>query len=197
MGQIAIRPTADGYALTHVEDVGREGLSLHREPTDARRLATYDDAGGFRPLKTAPTLRHGWELIATDVAALRTALEGFYPAMLGTLLSFKAGELQCFDLNATLARQSGMYAITKRLTEGQADELISRVCCSPTGCLKTILWRISPERAISSLPPEKFDPAAAQFPASSASLPMLCAESCNLLVAAAREVVKKAAPPPE
>jgi hypothetical protein len=82
-------------------------------------------------------------------------------------------------------------------------------CRSNGGCLRTILWKRDQSGAIAStkLPKEKFDPTwdqvhAAYGPGSSAfaeatantgppaTVPLLCQEACNLLVAACRKVVK-------
>jgi hypothetical protein len=78
-----------------------------------------------------------------------------------------------------------MYAITRKITDDQAQAMIGGFCRSETGCLKKILWEIAPGLPVTSLPPEKFETAGAVD-----ELPLLCHESCNLLVAKAREVVK-------
>lgn len=192
IGEIAIEPRGANFELAHFQDAGRADLVAHSQPEDARTLGTYDDAGNFRPLKSAPTLRHGWKLVLADLASLRRALDFFYPAMLGTLLNHERGELAQVHLRETFARQSGMYAVTKKITDAQADELIGGLCTSDGGCLKTILWRIAPERPITSLPSKKYDPRATQPATSARAIPLLCSEACNLLVAKAREVVKRA-----
>jgi sirohydrochlorin cobaltochelatase len=174
IGQVAIRPHEDGFTLCHIDDRGRVDLALHTLPEDARKLATFDDAGNFRPLKTAPNLRHGWRLEIREAAALRRALDLFYPAMCGVLHSAERGELIPIALRETLSRQSGMYAITRKITDAQAVETITSVC---GGCLKVRLWEIG------AVTHNRFAPGAA--------LPMLCHEACNLFVAQARRVVKE------
>jgi sirohydrochlorin cobaltochelatase len=77
-----------------------------------------------------------------------------------------------------------MYRVTQRLTDAEAQALIARSCCSDGGCLKTILWRISPELPVNSLPVEKFTARGGD------EWPLLCHEACNILVAEARKVVK-------
>jgi hypothetical protein len=82
-----------------------------------------------------------------------------------------------------------MYAVTRRLTDEQAQTMVGEFCRSDGGCLKKILWAIEPGKPIETLPPGKFDPeevAACEWP-------LLCHEACNLLVAKAREVVKASA----
>ncbi len=198
IGQIAVTAAAGGgYSLRHREDGGRPAPDLRRyaSPEDATEIALYDDSGVYRPLKTAPSLRHGWSLELADTAALRLALDLFYPARLGALAAWREGRLPVTPLRETLARQSGMYRVTQRLTDEQADALVARVCRSDCGCLRTILWPRDAAGAPASplLPREKYDTGHDQtgLPAAGARvLPLLCQEACNLLVAAARSVVK-------
>lgn len=175
------------FELAHHADAERADLRLFNTPQAAREISKYDDAGNFRPLKTAPTLARGWKIaLPGDIPALRAALEEFYPAMLGTLLAHERGGLESVPLRETLGRQSGMYAVAKTITDSEADSLIGGFCRSDCGCLKTILWPIAPGAPVTSLPPEKFSPPGAPH------FPLLCPEACNFLVAAAREKVKAA-----
>jgi sirohydrochlorin cobaltochelatase len=187
MGEVLIRKVDGGYDLRHAADAARDDLPL----ADPREVALANEAGEYRPLKTAPDLRRGWRFIAATLQELRRALDLLYPAMLGVLLDFQRGELAPVPLRETLARQSGMYAVTKKLTDDQAQALIHDVCRSDGGCLKSILWRISEGVPVTTLPEAKFDPSINQSPLTVAPpLPMLCHEACNILVARAREVVK-------
>lgn len=189
-GQICITRASEGWELRHTEDAQREDLTTFSKYEDARALANLDDAGAFRPLKTAPNLRHGWRLVLPDAHAVCLALDYFYPAMVGVWLAHRDGEVTPVDLHDTLARQTGMYRITQKLTDEQAQRLIARQCRSNGGCLKTILWRIRENISVPLLPPEKFR--ADATPAG--ALPLLCQEACNFVVAAARKMVKDEAP---
>jgi len=175
------------YELRHHLDAHLDGLTLHAHPAAARDIALYDAAGNYRPLRTAPTLRRGWRLTLRTIEQLHEALDGFYPAMLAARLAFQQGRLAVTPLRETLNRQSGMYAVTRKITDSQADTLIGSFCRTDGGCLKTILWPIAPGLPVASLPPEKFEPSAG-----CGCIPLLCAEACNLLVAKARETVKGA-----
>ncbi len=198
IGQIRVTRLDDGHELRHRDDADRppERLAAHHDAEDAAALALYDDAGAYRPLKTAPNLRHGWRLVLPDARALRLALDLFYPARMGAWGRFQEGTLAVTPLRATLDRQTGMYRVAGKLTDEQADALVGRFCRSDGGCLRTILWpRDAAGRAASTrLPPEKFDPAHDQtggpLPAGADHIPLLCQEACNLLVAEARTVVK-------
>lgn len=186
MGELIVRGE---YELRHYMDAELEGLKLHTGPEAAREIALYDEAGDYRPLKTAPTLRRGWRMMLATIEELHEALDGFYPAMLAARLAFLQGRLGVTPLRETLNRQSGMYAVTKKIGDEQANGMIGGFCRSDGGCLKTILWPIAPGAPVTSLPAEKFDPNAG-----AARIPLLCAEACNLLVARAREIVKQNAP---
>ena len=193
IGEIAINCCTDGsFALVHRDDAGRPDLALHDNAESAIELARFDDAGNYRPLKTAPTLRHGWKLTAPNLADLRLALEHFYPGRLAAFFAFEGEELVTTPLRETLERQSGMYRIAAQIGDEQANDLIGNFCRSDRGCLRTILWRRDRAGTVpsSKLPVEKFDPAFDQTGKGEAVVPLLCQEACNLLVAAARTVVQ-------
>jgi sirohydrochlorin cobaltochelatase len=180
------------YELRHHLDAGLDGLVCHTLPAAARDIALYDAAGNYRPLKTGPTLRRGWRLALSTIEQLHEALDAFYPAMLAARVAHDQGRLAITPLRDTLNRQSGMYAVTKKITDAQADALIGSYCRSEggcPGCLKTILWPIASATPITTLPPEKLSPTFA-FGIQPSAFPLLCAEACNLLIAAARETVK-------
>lgn len=190
IGQVLITASGDGWDLRHEADAGREDLAPFNRWEEARQIANVDDAGAYRALKTAPTLRHGWRLLLPDAHSVRLALEYFYPAMAGVWLARRAGELHPVDLRETLGRQTGMYRITQKLTDEQAQRLVAKQCRSNGGCLKTILWRIGEGVSVPLLPPEKF-----RVEEHPDTIPLLCHEACNFLVAAARKMVKDEAPP--
>ena len=185
IGQLTIMPEGEGFVLHHCEDCQEAELVETKGAEAVRMIARNDEAGQYRPLKSAPDLRRGWLVRVGDVEELRQVLDYFYPAAIGLLSAYRNGRLEPVDLCETTARQTGMYAITKSMTDFEADQMIGRFCSSRGGCLRTILWQLHPGRPIRSLPPEKFDPEAAD------GLPILCAEACNLLVAEARKIIKR------
>ncbi len=202
IGQLAFLPAPEhgGFELRHYEDrdAAPESLTLHQDPEEAPALALHDDSGNYRPLKTAPNLRHGWRLVLSRIPALRLALEGIYPARFGAWVARQEKRLEVTPLRRTLGRQTGMYRITQKLSDEQADALIGRFCRSDGGCLRTILWPRDDAGtpASTQLPPEKFDPAHDQTGRGEPGvLPLLCQEACNLLVAEARTVIKSAPAP--
>jgi sirohydrochlorin cobaltochelatase len=183
LGQVRIFPDC---RLCHLDDSEGSDLANFTDPHDAIEIARYDDAGNYRPLKTAPNLRHGWQLRLKSVEEVTLALDFLYPAALGTALAFTRRTLNHVDLRQTLARQTGMYAVTKRISDEQADATILRTCNHEYGCIRRILWSISPGH------PTPFSLRRSEVPCSNDELPILCAEACNLLVAAARKTVKSA-----
>jgi sirohydrochlorin cobaltochelatase len=184
VGQVLIRRHADGWELRHEADADSANLATYQGTAAARALANLDDAGAYRPLKTAPNLRRGWVLMARDARELRKAIDTLYPAMIGLWVAQRAGEVEPVHLRETLARQTGMYRVTQKITDPQAQDLVGRVCEPRGGCIKTVLWRLAPDMPITSLPAEKF------VAPSRECLPLWCHEACNILVAEARKTVK-------
>ena len=206
-GQILVRKTSTSeFVLSHREQEAADQLKVFRNAEDAIEIAKYDDTGNYRPLKTAPNLRHGWRLELDTLEELQRALDYFYPGRLAVFNAWKKGRLQTTPLRETLDRQSGMYRVAAKISDSQIDDLVAGFCRSEGGCLRTILWKRDRDRAIAStkLPKQKFDPAYDQARVSSrgpvgdanashseaATVPLLCQEACNLLVAECRKVVK-------
>jgi sirohydrochlorin cobaltochelatase len=206
-GQILVQKREGaGFVVSHRDDESLDQLQTYRDAEDAIEIAKYDDAGNYRPLKTAPNLRHGWRLELATVAELRRALDYFYPGRLAVLAAWKSGSLKTTALRETLGRQSGMYRVAAKISDQQISDLVADFCRSGNGCLRTILWKRDRNGGIAStkLPKEKFDPSYDQATACSrrpagdsrashkkaATVPLLCQEACNLLVAECRKVVK-------
>lgn len=197
MGQLVIRAEKEGFTLRHRGDEGRDDLRMYGGEQEGAEIARFDDAGKYRALKTAPNLRHGWELRVASVGELRGALDHFYPGRLAVLFAHLAGRLQTTPLRATLNRQSGMYRAASRVSDEEIDRIVFRVCRTDAGCLRSILWKRDVAGAIPSLklPPEKFDAACDQAtqikPGTEPTLPLLCQEACALLIGECRNAVKK------
>jgi sirohydrochlorin cobaltochelatase len=217
LGQILVeKREGAGFVVSHRDDASLKKLPTHRDAEDAVEIAKYDDAGNYRPLKTAPNLRHGWRLELATVEELRRALDYFYPGRLAVFAAWKSGYLKTRPLRETLNCQSGMYRVAAKISDPQINDLVADFCRSDSGCLRTILWKRDRNGVIAStkLPKEKFDPVYDQVTACSrrragasrvshppsprfgvagseaATVPLLCQEACNLLVAECRKVVK-------
>jgi sirohydrochlorin cobaltochelatase len=192
IGQLELSPWDRGFALCHRDDVGRCDLRQHQLDA-AFEIAKFDDSGNYRPLKTAPNLQHGWKMCINNAPELQQAIDAIYPGRLAILHTFESGEVVTTPLRETLNRQSGMYRVAARISDAQADALIGNFCRSDGGCLRTILWKRDERGTVPStkLPKEKFDPTYDQTGRGEKSIPLLCQEPCNLLVAACRGAVKK------
>jgi DR2241 stabilising domain/4Fe-4S iron-sulfur cluster binding domain len=216
-GQILVTNGDDGtFVLLHRDDASLDKLPTYRDAEDAIEIAKYDDAGNYRPLKTAPNLRHGWRLELATVEELRRAMDYFYPSRLALFAAWKNDWLKTTALRETLDRQSGMYRIAAKISDPQINDLVADFCRSDSGCLRTVLWKRDRNGLIAStkLPKEKFDPAWDQAAARPtqvgtsrcdvrtaqravptshslpATVPLLCQEACNLLVAECRKMAK-------
>jgi len=181
LGQVRI---SGHYVLSHREDADLAAAQVFRDPHDAIEIARHDDEGRFRPLKTAPNLRRGWRLELNTTEQILMALDFLYPAVIGATRQFESGELEAVPLRRTLERQSGMYTVVKKISAEQAQELIAKTCSPQNGCLKKILWPIDQDDSS----PLRVGPSGIFL--RTPEIPMLCAEACNLLVAAGRKVVK-------
>ena len=220
-GQILVQKTDHStFVLSHRDDVSLDHLQTYGNAKDAIELVKFDDAGNYRPLKTAPNLRHGWRLELDTIEELRRALDYFYPSRLAVFGAWKIDCLQTTALRETLDRQSGMYRVAAKISDTQINDVVADFCRSDSGCLRTILWKRDQGGAIAStkLPKEKFAPASDQAAARPiyvgtsrcdvrtaqravptshslpATLPLLCQEACNLLVSECRKVVKDEKP---
>jgi sirohydrochlorin cobaltochelatase len=191
IGQLEISAAAGGFFVCHRDDVGRDDVAP-REIESVFEIAKFDDSGNYRPLKTAPNLRHGWKIFVNNPAELQQAVDAIYPGRVAVLHALGSGELVTTSLRETLSRQSGMYRVAAKISDQQIDDLVGNFCRSDGGCLRTILWKRDDKGTVPStkLPPEKFDPAHDQIGKGEKCIPLLCQEACNLLVAACREKVK-------
>jgi sirohydrochlorin cobaltochelatase len=191
LGELEFVETSAGYRLYHWADRNfLDEARIYRSAEDARQIAKYDPAGVYRPLKGAPNLPRGWLLELATIDDLKRALDYFYPSAIATLLGYQSGTAHPVSLRQTLNRQTGMYRITRKLSDDQAKRLVKEFCRSDGKCLRTILWGLAENRAPDFLPSSKSDLAFDQTGQKRPALPILCLEACNLLVAAARATLK-------
>lgn len=82
-GQVLCQREGEGFELRHRADAqtpGKELQALSREALEDWLL--YDEAGQYRPLRTAPNLRQGWRLWVPEEEELLAALETLYPGLM-------------------------------------------------------------------------------------------------------------------
>jgi sirohydrochlorin cobaltochelatase len=200
MGEIVVWRDQGGFILSHRDDKERYDLNVTRDAETAIQIVKLDDCGNYRPLKTAPNLRHGWRMELPGLDDVIGALDYFYPGRLAVFAAWGKGQLKTTTLRQSLGRQSGMYRVAANISDDQLNDVVAGLCRSNGGCLRTILWKRDAGglTASTKLPPEKFDAAYDQAqlcgkrpPAANATvIPLLCQEACNLLVAECRKAVK-------
>ncbi|RQG90255.1 hypothetical protein EA462_09755 [Natrarchaeobius halalkaliphilus] len=161
------------YELRHVDDDGaqREDLEALDEPRDARDIATTDENGRYRPLKTAPTLESGW--VFADLAGddLVEAVDFLYPATIANWHRERRGNLDVDHWLETAERQTGIYDVVDELPR-EAVEWMAEACCVDSQCLRRREWEYEEDAELD------VDGGDGQFP---------CREPCSLVIAAARK----------
>ena len=172
-GQVLVRPaTPAGYALRHLDDADANGLRVYEDPRAAREIAKLTEAGEYRPLKSSPNLRRGWELRVEDARALATAMNYLYPAGVVHWYLHRKERLEITSFRQNAARQSGIYKRIQRLSdEGVQDA--ARACCEDAVCLKKTLWEVDEGT------PLAMDRGSGEIP---------CPEPCSVFVSFARRV---------
>ncbi len=172
-GQVSVRQTpAGGYVLRHIDDAQTGGLEGSEDPRAAREIARLTENGEYRPLKSSPNLRRGWELRVADERGLATAMDYLYPAGVVHWYLHREGRLSFTSFRQNAARQSGIYKRTQRLSDrGVLDA--ARACCEDAVCLKKTLWDVDEEM------PLGIDRGQGKIP---------CPEPCSIFVSFVRRV---------
>lgn len=193
VGEVRVEKVAGGKVdIRHRLDRGRTDLESFTNPRQARELAKRDSSGVFRPIKSAPSLKRGWQLRLNNPREALEALDYLYPAAIGLWNAWLNGQLYHTHLREFFGRQTGMYRITGRIPDEGAARVVAETCNSETGCLRKILWSLDENRPIDSMPAEKFQIPAEEICSEEGwELPLLCLEPCSLLTAAARREAKR------
>nr|WP_165875304.1 DR2241 family protein [Natrarchaeobius chitinivorans] len=161
------------YDLWHVDDAGTDvsDLEVYDDPRDAREIATTDDDGRYRPLKTAPTLPSGWAFTGLSGDELVDAVDFFYPATVANWHRERLGDLDVDHWLETARRQTGIYDVIDELPR-DAVEWMAEACCVDSQCLRRREWQYADDDELA------VDGGEGAFP---------CREPCSLVVAAARK----------
>ncbi len=173
-GQVRVKDVGGSgrYVLHHVEDDETPGLAVHEDPRAAREISKTTEAGEYRPLKSSPNLRRGWELHVSGARDLTVAMNLLYPAAIVHWHLYREGRLRTTSYRENAARQSGIYKRVQRLSdEGVQDA--ARACCEDAVCLKKTLWDVDGET------PLEMDRGEGEIP---------CPEPCSVFVSFARRV---------
>jgi hypothetical protein len=179
LAQVLIQRVGAGFSLCHVQDRGLNPVSLTTfAPEDARAVSLNTASGEFRPLKCAPTLRHGWRITAKTNAELATALDRLYPGAIADWHAAQTENPPVTHYREYAERQTGMFRIAAKLNDAQAAEVI-RATCTESLCLKRRLWTV---------------PGLAPDAAEAKSL-VPCLEPCAVLMENARKAARALSQP--
>lgn len=172
IAQVLVKRTAGGFELRHVRDARADVGELKAvRPTDARKIANFNAAGEYRPLKSTPDLPSGWMVRANSAEELEEALDHFYPNALADRFALNQTPPPITGYRQFTARQTGMYRITTFLEDRDLSRVIENLCT--TKCLKQRLWTSG---QITTDAPEK------------SAIP--CLEPCAILLENARKEVR-------
>lgn len=191
IGQVRISSLDTSYLLRHVEDSDVSDLATWHQAEDARAIARLDEAGGFRPIKTAPNLKRGWQLQLGSLSDVQLALEFFYPAALGMAYAAQQGTLKPVPLRDLLGRQTGMYRFANGITDEQACQIIGKCCANASKCLRRIVFSLDARQNLSGPASDKLGDKAGHAAGLDQSISLLCMEACNHIVSAARKVARE------
>jgi hypothetical protein len=174
IGQVRVCRRERGYELRHVADHDKAVAELKQcRVEEAREIAQSTEAGVFRPLKSAPTLRRGWQIMAASDGELGMALDRLYPGVIADLYATLQRPPPATDYRELTSRQTGMYRITNLLSDLDAAAMV-RKCCAREFCLKRRFWDAA------GLAPEAIEDKTV----------MPCLEPCPILLEFARKVVR-------
>jgi len=171
-GQVLVRPTAPGYSLRHRDDLDVANLELHEDPRSAREIAKLTEDGEYRPLKSSPNLRRGWEIRVPDARELAIAMNYLYPAGIVHWHLHGEGKLEVTNFRENAARQSGIYKRIQRLSDKGVQDA-ARACCEDAVCLKKTLWDVDERTAL------EMERGEGEIP---------CPEPCSVFISFARRV---------
>ena len=172
-GQVVARPVpSGGYALRHVDDARVDNLAVSEDPRAAREIARLTEGGEYRPLKSSPNLRRGWELRVADARALATAMNYLYPAGVVHWHLNREGRLGLTGFRENAARQSGIYKRVQRLSD-EGVQNAGSACCEDAVCIKRTLWDVD------ETTPLGIERGEGEIP---------CPEPCSIFVSFARRV---------
>lgn len=172
--QVLIQREASGFALRHLKDRNADLATLKTiKIEDLRKLAMFDSAGQFRPLRSAPDLVTHWICSCKTEDELARAIQDLYPGSIPDWYAVQNEVPPATNYREFTNRQTGMYRLTQFLTDAQAAQVI-RACCDVRFCLKRRFWTVD------GLP----------LDASETKSEIACLEPCAILLELARKATR-------
>lgn len=139
--EVLIESAGNEFSLRHVADRNTPANQLTRITIpEARKLATFNAAGQFRPLRSSPDLARGWMLTCPTAHDLWRTMQELYPGSIPDWFAAQSGAAPT-NYREFTNRQTGMYRIASMLTDTQASQ-VTRAACHPRFCLKQRLWTV-------------------------------------------------------
>jgi len=147
-------------------------LAVHEAPRAAREIAKLTEEGEYRPLKSSPNLRRGWEIRVPGTGELAVAMNYLYPAGIVHWYLHREDRLEITNFRENAARQSGIYKRIQRLSDGGVRKA-AWACCEDAVCLKQTLWDVDGKT------PLEMERGEGEIP---------CPEPCSVFISFARRV---------
>ena len=91
----------------------------------------------FRPLATSTDLPGGWHVKIESPEMIHAVVETVYPGAIADWVAHQNGELVFNSLEATAARQTGMYRRLDELSQEKRSALVEGICGS---CVRHPTW---------------------------------------------------------
>lgn len=175
LGELTI--VRDGEAAV-IRGPGRGDARIPPDPDAVRDFVSQDASGRYRPLASARSLPHGWQVTCETSSDLAAVVDAIYPLALAHVEQWRAGSLRVIPLADTLSRQTARYAVSNELTPAGRDATAESLCGR---CVKQPLWRRPSD-------PPPIDAPLQTIP---------CPEPCSVLVSLCREAAlwEKTMPP--
>lgn len=174
IGNVAIKKNEKGYRLFNKADSASSGLKeVAFDEIAIDLLARTNDAGKYRPLRSAPDLVRGWMISNISEDQLWIALEILQPGAIEQHFLALDEKLETCHFIELASRQSGIYKKIENLTEEQVKSLSQKIC--GMGCVQNPVWKFA-----------KNSDAILEKPNPDFNIP--CPEPCNWFLENARRI---------
>lgn len=136
IGEVIVKKQGDSYSLQGPSCQGEDSESPC-SMEEFRQFVRVDDAGRYRPLSGAKSLRQGWYRKNLSWAQLIECIDVVYPQALTHLEQARNGLLRTPSLPDVLSRQTGNYARARNLSK-RGVALCSELLCG--SCVRNPCW---------------------------------------------------------
>lgn len=147
-GQVRITSShGEGWCLGHVDDDAEDPDLVRLEDLESlRRWCREDEAGGYRSLSTALTLRSGWRFEVANIIQCGAALDAIYPGRLAEQSRLQHPPTAVPSLRQVAERHTGAFGNIKSLSDAQLQAVVDRVCLQ---CICQRHWSVAEATVVS------------------------------------------------